>query len=1002
MIQSRNKKRILFAAALLALAAALCFAFAAVFAAGGAEQQPAVQEIYIGQVVQTPPRTLTDGEEEKEAQARIIAPDGGVYTGKQFTADAAGKWRVEYSAAFGGQTVTETQEYLCVLRPADLFAGGSAAEVENGTFSLDEEVKGLAVTFRSGGSVRFTQFADLTGKTKEDALLSFLVDPAEQGKTDLTVLEVTLTDAQDASNSITITIEDAGEKNCNGAGTFIRAALPGQAAVGKNGEEIRTGTGTEVKHSFRGYPESSPVNFLTLYWEDAENALYASVAWDYRSPSTTLVADFDDARFFPNTVWGGFSSGEVNISVAAKSFTSVSSKVLFTEIMGYDLTAEKYGDTEEPAVTVDLGGETSVPGGYIGAEYPVFAASAKDAFDGFVPVGVQVFYENSAQQRTDVQLTDGAFRIEYIGTYVIRYEASDAAGNTAFEEVRVAAVSAATPIALTVPAIVQSAQVYDTVALPPLGAVSAEGGSGTLHLTRSVTAPDGSEVRVAGDSFRPDAVGKYTVRYTAVDYVGAEKEYVHTIEVEASKAPVFVETPVLPKVLIEGLTYTLPSAVAKEAGTGGTLADVAVERYVNGEKCTGNTFTAAGTEMTIRYVAAGQTGSTPYEKTLPVVDADGGRKIENYFYGTFAVQAEGSFVSLTSAGEAEAVFANALARHEFELEFSVESYSAALKNAELHLSDSADPENAFTLRISFAESGAVTLACGDASLVLTAQGGMYSFTYTDADRRISDGHGSGSLTVAQTDAGQEFTGFSSAVWFGISAKESGTLRLSSLNNQGLSNRLAQWGDTIKPIVWFENSLSVKQELGAEIAVVAGEASDVLGGIASFTVEVTDPDGEVRVSGSAYESYTLTLDKYGLWRVVYTAKDTNGRSTESSKLYRVNETQPPQLSADTGSLKASYERGSGITIPSYSASDNSGAYTVDVYVRLPDNQLRLLLQNVSGSETSYLTSENSLYPASFRVDEHTFRAEQAGTYTLIYFAYDEYYNCTSAEATFTVR
>lgn len=304
MVKLRERRRSGFIVLLLLLCAALCFTFTAVFATEGSDPAPAAEEIFLGQVVETE-RTLSYGGEQKQAEVRITAPDGGVFTGKQFTADAAGKWSVVYSADFNGHTVTEREEYLCVLRPVDILEGNSAATVANGAFSLDESAKGLSVEFRSGGAVTFTQFADLSGKTKEDALLSLLVDPSEQGKTDFTMLTVTLTDVHDPSNAITVTIEDAGEINCDGRASFVRAAATGQTAVGINVDDIRKGTGTEIRHSFRGWPQNAPLNILSLYYDEAENALYSSVAWDYRSPSTTLVADFDDAAFFPGAVWGG-------------------------------------------------------------------------------------------------------------------------------------------------------------------------------------------------------------------------------------------------------------------------------------------------------------------------------------------------------------------------------------------------------------------------------------------------------------------------------------------------------------------------------------------------------------------------------------------------------------------------------------------------------------------------------------------------------------------------
>ena len=359
-------------------------------------------------------------------------------------------------------------------------------------------------------------------------------------------------------------------------------------------------------------------------------------------------------------------------------------------------------------------------------------------------------------------------------------------------------------------------------------------------------------------------------------------------------------------------------------------------------------------------------------------------------------------MELTSAGEAAALFANSLGRSSFSLEFFAGEYADTLKNFTVTLQDSADPSNTVSLHINYAPDGAVTLENGGSSVTLTAQGDRHRFLYTNETRGVADEYGSGVLTIAQNDLGQPFAGFAGRVWLRISAEESGTVTIARINNQSFGSSVAASGDRIQPIVWFENALSVKQLLGTTIEVAPGEASDVLSDIASFTVTVTDPDGDVRVSGAADRAYELTFDKYGQWNVVYTAVDSAGMTSSSRKMYRVNETEAPVLSVNTDSLSGSYSVGDGVAIPSYTVSDNSGAYTLDIYLLLPDNQMRLLVHEVSGNKTSYLSREDDTYPSSFKVDENTFRAETAGSYTLIFFAYDEAYNCTTVKADFTAR
>ena len=965
------------------------------------ESGGAVQEIHIGDVIEVQPRELTYGGESKEAEICIVTPAGGKFSGKKFTADSAGKWTVEYSASFSGQIVSERIEYMCVLRPIDMLSSNGAAEIGSGAFSLDDEVKGISVNFRNGGSVSFTQYADLSGKTKEDVFMSLIVDPSKQGEADFSLLTVTLTDASDPSNYVTITLEDAGPDNCNGQGTFVRAAAAGQSARGMTAGEIRV-TGTDTKHSFRGLPEENPSNILTLYYDDAEKAVYVSNAWDYRDNNKTLVADFDDDRFFPGNLWKGFSDGEVKIEVKASGFTSISSDVIFTNILGYDLAAEKYEDRDAPVIEVDYGKEQGAPNGYIGADYPIFPASVHDAFEGKIPVTVSVYYESSASSRTDVSVYKDTFKINYAGTYSIRYEATDCSGNQAELEVKVTAVSAKTPITVIVPPTEKQVRVYDTVTLPDISSVVVSGGSGTVSVEREIIAPDATVAEENGNTIRPDQIGEYIVRYTATDFLGDQEIVEQKIESEPANAPVIVEYPQLPQVLIEGFTYTLPEILIKEVSADCAMVEVAVKKYVNDQELAGNTFVANGETAEIKYSAEGVTGTTEYEVGIPVVDVQGGGNLTNYFYGTFGVSAQESGIALTSEGEAEAKFANLLGRNEITLEFFADSYDAAIKNFTIILTDSANIENTVSLKVQYADTGRVSISNGGNRFELTEQGGRYRFTYTNAKYKISDEYGAGSITVFETDSGNLFAGFAGAVQLTISADESGTIYLARIDNQSLSARVETTGDLIAPIIYFENDLAVKQSLGTEIEISAGEAHDVLGEIAAFSVTVIGPDKVERISGSAYENYTLILDQYGLWNVVYYAVDSNGNESTSRKMYRVNETEAPQLSVTLDGFKTEYGVGETVTIPQYFADDNSGIYTVNITLLLPDNQMRLLIQNRNGDETSYLRSGDDTYPSSFKVDDHTFKLEQAGRYTLQFFVYDEYYNCTTQKIVLTVK
>jgi hypothetical protein len=104
---------------------------------------------------------------------------------------------------------------------------------------------------------------------------------------------------------------------------------------------------------------------------------------------------------------------------------------------------------------------------------------------------------------------------------------------------------------------------------------------------------------------------------------------------------------------------------------------------------------------------------------------------------------------------------------------------------------------------------------------------------------------------------------------------------------------------------------------------------------------------------------------------------------------------------TDSLKDEYKVGDKVAIPVYSAKDNGENCYIQVELILPNNELRLLHYNENGTLTSLLNADSTLYNSSFKVDDNTFVVETAGTYTLRFLAYDEYYNTVSYEMSFNV-
>ena len=145
-----------------------------------------------------------------------------------------------------------------------------------------------------------------------------------------------------------------------------------------------------------------------------------------------------------------------------------------------------------------------------------------------------------------------------------------------------------------------------------------------------------------------------------------------------------------------------------------------------------------------------------------------------------------------------------------------------------------------------------------------------------------------------------------------------------------------------------------------------------------------------------------MDLYGTYAVTYTATDALGKRAPYYKTIFVKETESPKLEVNTKKIKKTYKVGDKIEIPSYTVSDNSGSYNLDVMLIYPDNYIVYLLNDNCGEIISCLKVENTKLPNGLLVNEKTFKLNKSGVYTLRYFAYDEFYNCVTVDVTIVVE
>ncbi len=122
-------------------------------------------------------------------------------------------------------------------------------------------------------------------------------------------------------------------------------------------------------------------------------------------------------------------------------------------------------------------------------------------------------------------------------------------------------------------------------------------------------------------------------------------------------------------------------------------------------------------------------------------------------------------------------------------------------------------------------------------------------------------------------------------------------------------------DTVKPTITLKADVVNDFEWSADLKVNA-TADDVTAEDASG-VEVT-----VAAYNMKNEKVQLPLTNIGMYKVIYTAKDGAGNTTELTRLVKITDSTPPVISGTDG-FKETAKAGDTITLPTVTATDNTG-------------------------------------------------------------------------------
>ena len=972
--------------------------------------EPLPENIFIDTPFDMPAVSARYNGADHPVETWITTPYGETeqITEATYTPAYNGDYVLTYRSYFGeDEYAEEVIEFKVGISASDLFYSIKNGEIASNTDAPEYSVpfNGVKLTgYGDGSSVGFTNVIDASTLTKEQPLVEFQVTPQTAGEPEFKKLFVYLTDITDPSNKITIEIINSQWDN---RWAYIKASGDDGILLGiwYDGVPDENGNypildnfngGTQIRNSFAGVPYLDvKAKIFKIYYDNEEKALYTEDHYNKQS----LIIDLDDpAHVGGGREWGGFKSGQVQISFAFSEVVSSSANILVKSIAGQEMGSLSLTDSTAPAISLDTLGNETAPVAGVGMRYRVPVPAAFDMIDGRIEeISISIAHEDG----TAYQAQGGYFVPDKAGTYVITYTCRDRSANVAVREYELECLRQVDPIAIEYDGeVVGRVSVGEDIFVPE---ATASGGSGNKTLATYLSFNSRVLDVQPGYTYRADRAGTYVLYSIAEDYLGQRTVITHEIEAGVAEKPVQEESS-LPDAMIDGESYLLPERIAYDYNFGedeeGFMAAGEIYCLYDGQKTpigADRVFVPrvknSGDTVTIVYRSYNEAGETLYEYPVTVVKPE---YITDYFLKDgVSTQMTEEYVSFgAEKSGASFSFINPISSGSAELSFNVDPQANAFDYFDVWFTDAENKSNAFFVRIRkrpmnengnyYQTSYASINGTGrDMEISGSYYGNsrlVFRISYADSTKELYSYSDEKIGAVEYTASGTRFSGFEGKVYvkvvFGNVTGEANLQMIRIMNQSVYGQEGEAFIDRTPPSVSINGIYSYSAEIGSDVRVYSASVTDVIDVNAKITVSVTDPNGNVLWEKSAAEDNFFRAETYGIYRIRYTATDKSGRSFSYPVMIQVEDVVPPEVTV--GRLeKTVYAAGESVLIPDVAVHDNHDE-TPDIFlfVKTPLNQL---IPVEAGGE--YLPPEE-------------------GRYTLIVIARDGDYSYTIDRQTFT--
>ena len=957
--------------------------------------------------------------EEYAVTVKVTSPSGTseVLNSPFLNAEEVGEYLIEYSSEINGKKLSYVQRVdVVTVESAFSFVKGTGVVGEEETalpYYADEYATGLTgrllTSEQENVTFYYNDIIDLKQLTKDDNVIEFM--PYSSG-TDvhLGYIRIKMTDIYDATNTVTAYLfpnpYTAEHTNMLVEFNGITGGINNDPGVyGK----FSNNYGTILYYASLYGDVFGKSRTICLRYSESEKAVYTFSRNNEYNYGTQIVLDLDNSSYIPlDSQFKGFTTGEVYLSVELTS--NKSAGMYITEIAGEKVKLnENLSD-----VMISFNGKHA---GYPGAtdyEYRLPVAVRSSACVTDAPITLKVF--KGDKDCSDL-LEGSVFRPEETGEYVARYSMSYM-GKNLVKTFSFEIVDAPNDIFIALPSD-ETASYGERYFIPD---VSVSGGSGELILSY--------RAELNGEEIEPDVFGGYLADSTGVMEIFIKA----TDEINFSKTSSYQVT------INEGIISELDSVIAKSVRINQEyvfpdFTVLSVKNNAETEIINKKIVITYGSDGVVELVDGDYALTVPACDKLCVsyqAEVDGiyvvvGEYVldvlperledsENLFIydGMTALTLENGllFRMPEERQKYEISFPNVLSVNNFYCKFAVIENSDKFENFEIIFTDIDYPELKLSIQVSGFDFTAGTAkltvnGIGEESIIQGTKGkfsadaddsGYVGKNYMYFEISFAQGEGvvknsttdSVSAYVTKFENGRSYTEFTKNVsYFGFAvngARSGAEVLIGAIGNQQINYSIENNGnyednDNVGPeIVVYGNSAFYNAYLGEVYTVAKAAAFDVIQSVSYVTVSLIDPDGNylVKKNSTADIERQVTLEKYGYYRLEYTAYDYVGRKNTLNIRIVVKDTVPPEITVK-GNYEHSYRTGQEITVlgadlrDDVTATDDIGLI---IYIRGP----RGFTKAEAGAKYIF---------------------DQAGEYEIIYFATDDWNNVTRLTYEITV-